>query len=66
MKIGIWTSGGDAPGMNAFVSKFVSLMKQNNEIVAFKAGYQGLVDGTILNLTKEIVSNRVITSCLLE
>ena len=57
MKIGILTSGGDAPGMNAFISKFVSLMEEKNEIVAFKHGYQGLIDGTVLNLTKEVVSN---------
>lgn len=58
MKIGLLTSGGDAPGMNAFVSKFVNLAcDQNLKIIAFKFGYQGLIDNNTLVLTKENVSN---------
>lgn len=57
MKIGILTSGGDAPGMNSFIAKFVSSVLDKHEIIAFKFGYQGLVDGTIANLNPELIEN---------
>ncbi len=56
MNIGILTSGGDAPGMNAFISKFVCL-NNKDKIIAFKFGYQGLVDNNTIKLDKTFVSN---------
>ncbi len=56
MNIGILTSGGDAPGMNAFISKFVNL-NQKDKIIAFKFGYQGLIDNTTIKLDKNTVLN---------
>lgn len=58
MKIGILTSGGDAPGMNAFISKFTTLATAAGfEVIAFKFGYQGLIDNSTKPLTREDVSN---------
>lgn len=58
MKIGILTSGGDAPGMNAFISKFTTLATAAGfEVIAFKFGYQGLIDNSTNPLTREDVSN---------
>ena len=57
MKIGILTSGGDAPGMNTFISRFVFSAKKNHEIVAFKYGYQGLVDGITTSLDSQLLEN---------
>ena len=58
MKVGILTSGGDAPGMNAFVSKFTELAAENNfETVAFLFGYQGLIDNQTKSLKKQDISN---------
>lgn len=58
MKVGILTSGGDAPGMNAFISKFTTLATAAGfEVIAFKFGYQGLIDNSTKPLTREAVSN---------
>lgn len=58
MKVGILTSGGDAPGMNAFISKFTTLATAAGfEVIAFKFGYQGLIDNSTKPLTIEDVSN---------
>ena len=58
MKVGILTSGGDAPGMNAFISKFTTLATAVGfEVIAFKFGYQGLIDNSTKPLTREDVSN---------
>ena len=43
-RIGLLTSGGDAPGMNACIRAAVHEAEaQGIEIVAFKRGYAGLV-----------------------
>lgn len=50
-KIGILTSGGDAPGMNAVINGVVTAAKELNiEVVGFVNGY----DGLILNETMEL------------
>ena len=44
--IGVLTSGGDAPGMNAAVRAVVrTAIKNNVKVFAVKEGYQGLVEG---------------------
>ena len=44
--IGVMTSGGDAPGMNAAVRAVVkTALIQNIDVYAFYQGYQGMVDG---------------------
>ncbi|GAA5414763.1 6-phosphofructokinase [Ureaplasma ceti] len=48
MKIGILTSGGDAPGMNACIVALVQNLKlQNHEIFFVNRGFQGLLDNDI-------------------
>lgn len=47
-KIGVLTSGGDAPGMNACVRAVVRYgISKGCEVFAVYEGYQGLVDGGI-------------------
>jgi 6-phosphofructokinase 1 len=45
-RIGVLTSGGDAPGMNAAVRAVVRIaLDQGHEAYAIFEGYQGLIDG---------------------
>ena len=45
-RIGVLTSGGDAPGMNAAVRAVVrSGLNNGAEVYAVYEGYQGMVDG---------------------
>ena len=47
-RIGVITSGGDAPGMNAAVRAIVrAAMARGTEVVGFVHGYQGIIDGEI-------------------
>lgn len=57
-KIGVFTSGGDAPGMNAAVRAVVRTCIYNN-IVPFGIyeGYRGLIEGNIKELSSRDVSN---------
>ena len=45
-RIGVLTSGGDAPGMNAAVRSIVrTALDKGIEVYAILEGYQGMVDG---------------------
>jgi 6-phosphofructokinase 1 len=45
MRIGVFCSGGDAPGMNACLRAVVrSAISAGNEVVGIRRGYQGLLD----------------------
>ncbi|MBN8236921.1 6-phosphofructokinase [Halobacillus kuroshimensis] len=47
-KIGVLTSGGDAPGMNAAIRSVVrKAIYHDIEVYGIKYGYQGLIDGDI-------------------
>ncbi|MFG6119065.1 MULTISPECIES: 6-phosphofructokinase [Thalassobacillus] len=47
-KIGVLTSGGDAPGMNAAIRAVVrKAIYHDIEVYGIKYGYQGLIDGNI-------------------
>ncbi|MGG0381598.1 6-phosphofructokinase [Priestia filamentosa] len=51
-KLGILTSGGDAPGMNAAIRAVVIAAQHKNiETMGIKGGYQGLIDRNIDRLT---------------
>ena len=51
-KIGVLTSGGDAPGMNAAVRAVTLAAEENGvDVVAIYEGYQGLMDGNVKDLT---------------
>ncbi|WGH25606.1 MAG: 6-phosphofructokinase [Candidatus Shikimatogenerans bostrichidophilus] len=50
-KIGIITSGGDSPGMNAAIYSIIKYSKLNNiNCVGFKYGYDGLINNNLINL----------------
>ncbi|MEX1384420.1 6-phosphofructokinase [Lutibacter sp.] len=57
-KIGVLTSGGDAPGMNAAIRAVVRACAYYNiECVGIYRGYQGLIEGDFKVLTARNVSN---------
>ena len=57
-KIGILTSGGDAPGMNAAIRSLVRSAEFNNvEIIGVQRGFQGLIEGSFEKLEMRSVSN---------
>lgn len=57
-RIGLLTSGGDAPGMNAAVRAVVRMAEKNNvEVFGFLRGYEGLLDSNYTILTSSSVSN---------
>jgi 6-phosphofructokinase 1 len=57
-KIGILTSGGDAPGMNACIRSSVRAALANGlEIFGIRWGYAGLIRGDIVSLDRRSVAN---------
>jgi 6-phosphofructokinase 1 len=57
-KIGVLTSGGDAPGMNAAIRAVVrSALSSGVEVMGIYRGYSGLIDGDIKPLALRDVSN---------
>ncbi|NEM92460.1 6-phosphofructokinase [Galbitalea soli] len=52
MRIGILTSGGDAPGLNAVIrgAVFTGIQVHNCEFVGFRNGWRGVVEGDIVPL----------------
>lgn len=56
-KIGIITSGGDSPGMNACIRAVVrTAVHQNLEVVGFYKGYEGIIDNNFVKLNTTSVS----------
>ena len=59
-KIGVLTSGGDAPGMNAAIRAVVrTAIFHKLECFAIFKGYQGLIDGELKQMTPRTVNNIV-------
>jgi 6-phosphofructokinase 1 len=59
-KIGILTSGGDCSGMNAAVRGAVrTALRLNLEIVGFRKGYLGLMNGDCITLDSRSVSGTI-------
>ena len=59
-KIGVLTSGGDAPGMNAAVRAITDkALEQGIEVVGIIGGYRGLIDDKMIPLTSEFVNSIV-------
>ena len=57
-RIGVLTSGGDAPGMNAAVKAVVrKALREGLEVVGSKGGYRGLIDNDLIKLDAITVSN---------
>jgi 6-phosphofructokinase 1 len=57
-KIGVLTSGGDSPGMNACIRAVVrSALYYGLEVFGIRRGYQGLIDDRIEPMNTQSVSN---------
>src|SRR3546814_8964054 len=57
-KIGVLTSGGDAPGMNACIRAVVRTgIYHEIEMMGVMQGYQGLIDNEFIPLPSHAVSN---------
>lgn len=57
MRIGVLTSGGDAPGMNATIRAVVRAAIQSGDtIFGIYDGYRGLVEGKMMEFTRKDVS----------
>ncbi len=62
-KIGILTSGGDAPGMNAAIRAVArKAINEGIEVVGIQEGYSGLINGNLRPLDNRSVSNIITTS----
>ena len=56
-KIGVLTSGGDAPGMNAAVRAVTrAALQKGMQVVGIKRGYNGLLNGDIIDMNARTVS----------
>jgi 6-phosphofructokinase 1 len=57
-KIAVFTSGGDAPGMNACIRAAVrTALFHKMEVAGIMHGYEGMIDGEILTLRARSVAN---------
>jgi 6-phosphofructokinase 1 len=57
-KIGVFTSGGDAPGMNAAIRAVVrASVFHGIEVMGIMRGYEGMIDGDFIELKSHSVSN---------
>ena len=57
-RIGVLTSGGDAPGMNAAIRAVARACAYYNvECVGFYRGYQGMIEGDYTELNARSVKN---------
>lgn len=57
-KIGVLTSGGDSPGMNAAIRAVVrTAIFHNLEVVGIREGYNGLIEGNFTKMGPRSVSN---------
>lgn len=58
MKIGLMTSGGDSPGMNAAIRAIVrTALYYEMEVFGIRRGYQGMIEGDIFQMRTTDVSN---------
>lgn len=59
-RIGILTSGGDAPGMNAAIRAAVrTAIHYQIKVFGFKHGYNGVINGDIIELKRNSVANTI-------
>lgn len=57
-RIGVLTSGGDAPGMNACIRAVVRrAIQEDLEVVGIRRGYAGLIDGDVVDMDRQSVSS---------
>lgn len=66
-KIGVLTSGGDAPGMNSAIYGIYSACHEKNiKLLGFVGGYDGLIDNKFIEIDSEFLTGKINTggSCL--
>ncbi|MBK0381509.1 6-phosphofructokinase [Pedobacter sp. SD-b] len=57
-KIGVFTSGGDSPGMNAAIRAVVrTAIFYNIEVLGIKRGYEGMINGEFMDMDRKSVAN---------
>lgn len=57
-RLGVFTSGGDSPGMNACIRAVVrSATYHGIEVSGIRRGYQGMIEGDIIQLENKDVAN---------
>lgn len=57
-RIGVYTSGGDAPGMNACVRAVVrTALAHDMEVWGIRRGYEGMIEGDFVEMDGRSVSN---------
>src|SRR5689334_13776292 len=57
-KLGVLTSGGDAPGMNAAIRAVAKAASHYDvEVIGIHCGFQGLIDGKIHRLTSQMIED---------
>lgn len=56
--IGLFTSGGDAPGMNSAIRAVVrAALYHNIEVTGIRRGYEGMINGDLFSMDRKSVSN---------
>jgi 6-phosphofructokinase 1 len=59
-RIGVFTSGGDAPGMNACLRAVVRTALTNGlDVTGIRRGYEGMIEGDLVEMERRSVSNIV-------
>jgi 6-phosphofructokinase 1 len=59
-RIGVYTSGGDAPGMNACLRAIVrTASAQDLDVIGIRRGYEGMIEGDFVEMERRSVSNIV-------
>lgn len=57
-KIGVFTSGGDSPGMNAAIRAVVrSALYYDLEVLGIRRGYEGMINGEFVPMDRKSVAN---------
>jgi 6-phosphofructokinase 1 len=57
LKVGVLTSGGDAPGMNAAIRAVVRAATHRKiEVIGIRRGYQGMIEGDFIKMDSACVS----------
>ena len=61
-RLGVYTSGGDAPGMNACLRAVVRTALANDlDVTGIRRGYEGMIEGDFVEMDRRSVSNIVQT-----
>ena len=57
-RVGVYTSGGDAPGMNACIRAAVRrALSEGLEVIGIRRGYAGMINGDFVEMDRQSVSN---------